>query len=109
MLKRSSVGRYAHETHANENCRTDNKEEDCIVKKIHRRDILQKLTLQRTSLCLNLDNETKRAKHKSSEERCDRAFSIHAIPKNAEEKTGGDWRSDIRLHTLQIDVHAFIA
>src|SRR5271157_4444226 len=50
------------------------------------------------------ENETRRTHHKASHQRGNRARAVQSRPQDSEHETRGDWRADISLDALQINV-----
>ena len=50
------------------------------------------------------ENEAHRAQHKARQERRDRPLGIEPGPEDSQNKAGRDWRADVALHALQVNI-----
>src|SRR5258708_31366457 len=52
----------------------------------------------------DFQNESRSAHDKAGKERGNRTRSIKTRPQDSQDEASGDWRADIGLHTLQVNV-----
>src|SRR6266478_2548432 len=101
-----AVGSGGHQADSDEDGGADHKHEDGVMQEVHVDQPAHRGGLEVAAACAvgELENEARRAQHKTGQERRDGTRAVKPGPEDSENKARGDRGTDIGLNALQIDV-----